>query len=336
MAITGDFNGDGRADVLSMTHSNSGDNFLVRLSNGNGTVQPARAFSVDRFSSLIGVADFNHDGKLNIATWSLSTYAISVFLGNGDGSFKPPVKSPLGATRPQALAVGDFDNDGRLEIVVSGFVQTGRSGYWGIDSLSGNGDGSFHADSPFPSHYATSLVVGDFNGDHHLDVLGTDGSSVFLLLGTGQGAFSAPTSIASVAAGVLVAGDLNGDGKLDFAAFGASNTLSVFLGNGNGTFHAPRNTLVVAGTYALAAADFNHDGKLDLVTVNPTGGTVSLLLNKGDGAFQPAQTFTVGPDQSFAAAADFNGDGYRDLVVDTFDSATQTSSFSVMLNDRHW
>jgi hypothetical protein len=173
-------------------------------------------------------------------------------------------------------------------------------------------------------------AVGDFNGDGKLDIALTGGgygmntvNEVMILLGNGDGTFSlAPNS--TFATGndpwAIVAADFNGDGKLDLAiANQGGSTLTILLGNGDGTFTPSSGSPVAVGRnpYALAAADLNSDGKLDLVVANSTDSTLSILLGNGDGTFTPAASSPVAlpsPPTSIAVG-DFNGSGRLGLAV---------------------
>jgi hypothetical protein len=134
-------------------------------------------------------------------------------------------------------------------------------------------------------------------------------------------------------------GDINGDGNPDLAvANRGSNdvpgSVSVLLGNGDGTFQAPLNLAVDSGPNSVAVGDFNGDGKLDLATANSGSypdfvGTVSVLLGNGDGAFQAARTFGVGAGPYSVAVGDFNGDGRPDLAT----ASTYDKNVSVLINN---
>jgi hypothetical protein len=114
----------------------------------------------------------------------------------------------------------------------------------------------------------------------------------------------------------IVAGNFSESGKLDLVtANQGSNTVSVLLGNGDGTFQAHVDYNVGAAPIALATGDFNGDGHLDLAVANSGGNTISILLGNGDGTFQPAQPFSVGNAPQWIAVADLNGDGKLDLAV---------------------
>lgn len=116
----------------------------------------------------------------------------------------------------------------------------------------------------------------------------------------------------------VAVGDFNKDGKLDMAVSNYNNgnagTVSVFLGNGDGTFQPKVDYATGNGPVVVIVGDFNHDGNLDLVTANDTGSSVSVLLGKGDGTFQPRKDYGAGSFPHWVAAADFNGDGFADLV----------------------
>jgi hypothetical protein len=159
----------------------------------------------------------------------------------------------------------------------------------------------------------SSVAVGDFNGDGHLDlaVANTDGLSV--LLGKGHGSFQTAQSC-SARGGSLAVADMNGDGKLDLVTSGGS----LLLGNGDGTFQAARTFPVGIGPFSVAVGDFNGDGHLDLAVANSGSGTVSVLLGNGDGSFQTARTFSAGSFPQSVAVGDFDGDGHLDLAVANF------------------
>src|SRR6266487_1245275 len=271
----GDFNGDGKLDLAVV---NFGDwNIYVLLGNGDGTFQAARSVyfaSGGGFPWYVVTADFNGDGKLDLAVSNYGDNSFSVLLGNGDGTFLAPQVTPVGLN-PWYFAVGDFNGDGKLDLAV--------------------------ADYGCP-----------------LDCTSSPSNTVTVLLGNGNGTFLPGPSltVGNGPAGVAV-GDFNGDGKPDLAVANLNdNPLSILLGNGDGPFQAPQ-TFAGVGTrpYFVAAGDFNRDGKPDLVITNHLGNTVTVLLGNGDGTFQPAQTFLVDSDPVYATVGDFNGDGVQDLAV---------------------
>ena len=164
-----------------------------------------------------------------------------------------------------------------------------------------------------------SLVIGDFNGDHKLDlaVPNANSNNVSILLSNGDGTFK-PAVEYSVGQSPVVAavGDFNRDGKLDLViANNVSNNVSVLLGNGNGTFQIAVEHSAGANPAALAVGDFNRDGKLDVVVVDAGSNKISVLLGNGAGSFQSVMTYAVGQDPVGVAVGDFNRDGKLDLAV---------------------
>jgi hypothetical protein len=230
---------------------------------------------------------------------------------------------------PRCVAVGDFNRDGNLDLVVANF------GSNTISILLGNGDGTFQSAINVETLSPAFVTVGDFNRDGKQDLAVANASSntVSILLGIGNGAF---TPFFKIAAGPrpvsITAGDFNGDGKTDLAVANSyANTVSILLGNGNGTFRSALLMAAGANPSSVAAADFNRDGKLDLAAVNasPIPGTVSLLLGLGNGFFQPplALASSVETNPTFVVVGDFNLDGKPDLAV----ANTASGTISVLM-----
>jgi hypothetical protein len=258
--------------------------------------------------------DFNNDGRYDLVTTNSDTQAVSVLLGNADGTFQPARTSTNGGLFWAPLAVGDFNEDGKLDLATDHFDE--------LSILLGQGDGTFalHGYVSFGLNQEQSLATGDLNADGKLDLVamsrnGEQGINfVNVLLGDGDGNFSHVATYGPdyyLDTNRLALADFDGDHDLDLASDG----WGVLLGNGDGTFQEPPGPgLGVAGS-SLAVADFDADGKLDLATTRFSGGTVSVGLGNGDGTFQPAQSFAAGSDPRSVNAADVNGDGVLDLVV---------------------
>jgi hypothetical protein len=271
----------------------------------------------------VAVADFNGDGHKDLVAANESDGTVSGSLGNGDGTFQNPRTYAVGG-RPEELVVGDFNSDGRPDLAVA------NNNDQTVSVLLGNGDGTFRPQATYytgSAGYPDSIVAGDFNGDGHQDLAVTNyvfstSSNVAVLLGNGDGTFGSPQTYA-VGAGAqsMAVGDFNGDGKLDLVTgnynngTSPGNTVSVLLGNGDGTFQTQQTYTVGSYPYAVAAGDFDGDGHQDLAVANYDDKTVSVLLGKGDGTFQTQQTYDVGNLPRSLAIADLNGDGHPDLAV---------------------
>ena len=272
-------------------------------------------------------ADFNHDGAMDFA---ISSYypenggpGIEVFLGNGDGTFKPPIKYVV-TNGAGPLAVGDLNHDGNPDLVASSF------GSDAVVVLVGNGDGTFQS----PVTYATPagpgpVVLGDFNNDGNLDIATGDQNNISpcvgVLLGNGDGTFQEPAIVTYPPYSLpeaLAAGNFNGDKNLDLAVtlgFISSDTAQILLGNGDGTFTIGASYTLDPSSLAIVAADLRNIGKTDLVVAQ--GGDLVVLLGNGDGTFQQPVEYTLGwnffvvVSSRTVAVGDMDGDGIPDLVT---------------------
>jgi hypothetical protein len=337
----GDFNGD-RVPDLAVANaqdpvSYGPGNVAVLLGNGDGTFQAPLTLAAADNPGSVAVGDFNGDGKLDLAAANVAAAGlshpsqVSVLLGNGEGTFH--AARNFAAASPRALAVSDFDCDGKLDLVVAnaGFGGLPVPGH--VSVLLGNGDGTFEAAPTVAAGKAPrSVAVGDFNSDGLPDLavanegdrnLGDPGN-VSVLLTRGDGTFQAAlTFTAGNHPQSVTVGDFNGDGKPDLAVANAGNlnlgdpgNVSVLLGNGDGTFGAPLTFATGTAPLSVAVGDFNGDEKPDLAVANFSSRTVSVLLGNGDGTFQAPLTFTTGTRRPrFVAVGDFNGDGKPDLAV---------------------
>jgi predicted outer membrane repeat protein len=296
------------------------------LGNGDGTLQAPSGLGTGRHPDAVATADLNRDGIPDLIIANEADNNVSVLLGNGNGTFQPAVNYAVGSGLT-SVAVADLRHDGKLDLVVTNGLDNS------VSVLLGNGDGSFRPAVNY--HVGTTPVavkVADFNHDGRLDLaVANEGSdNVSILLGNGNGTFRRAVNYAAgPGPTALAVAGFTHDGNLDLAvtdAGGAGNFVSVLLGNGNGTFRAPRSFTVGSHPDAIVAADVNGDGRPDLIVANFSDNTVSVLLsgsgeverelNDDEGLlFRPAVNYAVGAGPDGLALADVNGDGKLDLIV---------------------
>src|SRR5262245_36590535 len=246
----------------------------------------------------------------------------SIFAACPGATFAPAAGSPvtIPLSGPSALATGDFNLDGKPDLVV------GFGNGFKFAVLLGNGNGGFSQSYTSPATGVVgAIVVGDFNHDNKPD-LAVAGifNAVFVFLGNGSGSFTPNPNF--IDAGPkpmgLASADFNQDGNADLAVtnFVSPGIVRILLGSGNGDFSpAPVPSLTVGDLPAvgIVATDLNGDGKPDLAVPSAGSNSISILLGNGSGGFAPASgsPVTVGMESRSIAVSDFNSDGKPDLAV---------------------
>jgi pimeloyl-ACP methyl ester carboxylesterase len=323
---TGDFNRDGRLDIVVAKDDGSG--LSVFLGNGDGTFGAERLLTGPTLLCT-AVGDLNGDGKLDIVGVVFNGSAIATLLGNGDGTFTGGITTSVPNPGYNAyVALADFNRDGILDLVVT----TAK----GVSVFLGVGDGTFGQPSNFAlANQPSKVAIADFDGDGLLDLAATDNpnnQSIAVLRGNGDGTFSEPVEYGSNGYAVdLAVADFNGDGHPDIAVanegpVGSSGSgIAILMNNGNGTFSAPTTLTPGQIYYAVATEDINGDGNLDLVVTADTPSLANeIFLGNGNGTFS-TQPISLGTAvNSPAAIVDFNGDGAPDILLTSYNGAPAT------------
>jgi outer membrane protein assembly factor BamB len=315
-----DMDGDGKLDLVAARAYDTGS-VGVFLGNGEGAFRSLGDVPLATEADALAVGDFNDDGHPDAVV--INTYGESsggpggnVLLNAGTGGLLAPSRFDTG-TYPTSVATADLNGDGHLDLL----IMTGL----GVGVFLGKGDGTFKAPVYYEGYDASEIeptpTLGDVNGDGKLDIVVPDVTTIDLLLGQGDGTFAAAISIPTQSQAELASvGDVNGDGKADLVAtsgFAQSGTVTVLLGHGDGTFGTPAVYAAGVEASAVAMADMNGDGAVDVVVANAGSGSISVLLGNGDGTFQNQLAFsTTGAPGDFRIA-DLNGDGHPDLAIVT-------------------
>jgi len=317
--VVGDFNGDGKPDVVFPSYNSTNSQAAVSLNNGDGTFKaPVLTNVAGTGITTIAVGDFNGDGNLDLAVGQEPDKsgfgAVRIMLGNGNGTFQAG-KTFSVAGSPSTIVVGDFNGDGNLDVALW-FLRSTPD----VNVLLGNGDGTLQAPTTVSlGGSATNFAVADFNGDGKLDLIAANSSNanVTVALGNGDGTFQhGDTTYLGISMSGMVVGDLNHDGHPDLLLYtsGSGTDAYVSLGNGDGTFQAAKSFVVVSEINSVTLADVNHDGNLDLLIADGYSPALEVLLGNGDGTFKTSVGYHVTGGLQQLLVADFNGDGNLDVV----------------------
>ena len=295
--IVGDFNGDGIPDLAIGAGPNEApsDTVQVLLGNGDGTFRPGAQYPTGPGVSDLVAADFNSDGKLDLAVATVGIAGfpgpVTILLGNGDGTLSTGAVLPVIANFPgKLLTAADFNKDGKIDLAVA------AADYSAV--LLGNGDGTFG--TPMTYNVPDMVLAADVNGDGTLDLV--TGSGV--MLGNGDGSFQPAISVnvggQSVSGGFLIPGDFNHDGKVDFL-FGDAVALNI------STPPLPRLSSVSAATLqdgplspeSLATAwGANLAGTTEASqTLVPVLGGASVSVKDSTGTVRAASLLYASPHQ---------------------------------------
>jgi type II secretory pathway component GspD/PulD (secretin) len=322
--------------------NNTSNTLSIFLGNGDGTFTTPTPATINTGAAPVWIATgnfntnpaiTNHDMNLDLAVVNQGDNTVSIFLGNGDGTFTAsPALSTGAGSSPAAAVATTLTSSGFTDLAVVNHAN---------DTLMiflGNGDGTFKTPAAgtnmiIPTGAGpSSIIAGDFNADGNMDLAVTNqgANTVSVFLGNGNGTFTSRTDYPTGNSPVWVSsGDFNGDGILDLAVANnggptstvTGNTVSILLGQATntgtaaGTFTNNVDFPAGNGPTSIAVADFNIDGRLDLVVTDQTDNAVSLLLGLGNGQFGPNFELAVGTSPVSIVTAQFTSSSNPDVAI---------------------
>lgn len=302
---TADFDNNGNLDFVVI--SQSGDNLSVFLGNGNGTFNVTDIDAGDGPSD-IHTADFNEDTNPDIAILHRFSDDIYIYYGDGMGNFGLPQIFSVESTA-EYFTVADLNQNNNLDILTGGDNA--------VEFYAGDGMGNFATAVPTTGFFDFKFMTTAFlDSDGDLDLLGTVGNSSFRATGNGDGTFSAPIFFPQ-GKSISVVADFDADGNND-VAIAFNGKIVYYPGDGTGDFNEWRRINLDKGAFALAAADWDNDGILDLAgsgTISSSFGVIEVVRGKGDGYFSAPFDYPTPNDPRDLTMGDFNGDGREDLAL---------------------
>jgi type II secretory pathway component GspD/PulD (secretin) len=349
----GEFNAKNNSNLDLAVVNQGSNNVSILLGNGDGTFNVQTNCSAGQTTCptgsgpvAIATGTFNttKDSNLDLAVVNQTDGTVSILLGNGDGTFtKQPADIKVG-NGPVAIAVGNFNTNSSTDNFPDLAVVNQTDGT--VSILLGNGDGTFTKPQP-PNDIIkvgngpVAIVSGSLdsvnNSNADLAVVNQTDDSVSILLGNGDGTFKAEASTIAVGKGptAIAAGNFDTTSATNnflglAVTNGADGTVSILLGNGNGTFDVPTPSVIDTqlSPVATLSADFNNDGAPDLVVVNEGSDSVSVFLGLGNGTFLPPLNIATGNSPVALAEGLLSGNGFADLAV----ANEMSNTVSVIVN----
>lgn len=335
---------DAKGNVKSISDSLSGTPQPPPNNNDDQLFAAKTYYTVGASPTVATIQDVNDDGTPDIITANRSSNNVSVLPGNGDGTFAPPKDYPV-ADQPTSVAVGDVNGDGKNDIVTASPSGDTNPSSGRVSVLLGDGSGNFGTQTNYAVGYgAVSVAVEDLNKDGKNDLVtaNTYNNNISVLLRNSSGSFSRtdiPLNSANFGPESISLKDLDKDGNLDIITASPSGTnsngsVSVLLGNSNGTFATQTNYAVGYGAKSVAVGELNKDGRNDIVTASRgsgNGSIASVLLGNSNGSFAAATNYplrsNISPES--VAIGDLDLDDDLDVIV----SGSGYGSESIMLNN---
>ncbi|WP_276356643.1 FG-GAP-like repeat-containing protein [Cohnella caldifontis] len=335
----GDFNGDGNPDIAV---ANAADGTVsILLGQGDGTFGAKVDYPVESKPNAIAVGQFNStDTYPDLAVANYGSSSVSILLGKGDGTFQPATHFSTGTgTGPYAIAVGSFNRntDDHSDIAITSILNNN------VILLFGDGAGNFQLGPSYGLGTGTSpqsIAVGDFDGNGALDLVTANYASATLSLLPGNldganqadGTFGTAASIALTYNPLSVAvGEFDGTAGIDIAA-GTLQSMTILHGDGTGgfSFNPAQDNHPSSTLYALAAADFNQDGKTDVAGAGNFTHTIA-VWQQGGATLLPQAGYATDFKPVSVVSADFDHDGFPDLAA----ANEGSNNVSILINDGH-
>jgi hypothetical protein len=272
------------------------------------------SYKVGKNPTTVTPADVNQDGFTDLVTTNIGSNTLSILIGNGDGTFRDQVQLNV-CKEPRSLVPGMFNHDSYPDVALA------CSGGDEVSVLFGRADGKFEEGPRYPVHRTpVAIASDDLNGDQVPDLvvaLRNDKIKVFLGTGTGEFTHGAQYEYGDTPTSVALA-DLNGDEKIDLAVTNGgpmSNAVSIWMGNGDGTFRPPTDYRTGKRPLGVSFTDFNRDQIRDLLVINGVQDSFTTFLGVGNGTFQPGHDSGADAGPNFGLARDFNGDHRIDVAI---------------------
>ncbi len=337
---TADFNEDGILDLAVPSSASAANTIAIWQGTGGGTFFQSQTYTVGAGVKAVEAADIEGDGAIDLIVSNTEAATIDVLLGQGTGTFDTAVRYPGGAS-PSEATVRDFTGDGIFDVAVANKAFNHGS----VTLLRGIGDGTFHGAVPIVDAGTNPIAIAatDFNADADPDLVVANGccqsGSLSIALGAAGPNFNPKTNYyVGEFTKTLAVTDFDGDGVPDVsAAVNAPGSVSVTLGNSDGTLQTAPLTSMQNALFTVVIADFNVDGKNDVAGMTGDccifgGDDLMLFLGNGDGSFQPPTITDVGYSIRDLAVGDFNEDGLPDIAFGDYQNGPNPAKATILLN----